>query len=61
VLWIFLDVALAVVCLLVLGLVGFGLYRHTRVLLRTLGAGATTLGDASAGLDAAHSDRLRQD
>ena len=49
-LWLLIDLALAVLALVVLGLVAFGLYRKIRRLARAAGATGALLEQASADL-----------
>lgn len=60
-LWVLLDIAVAVLSLVVLGMVGVRLYKHVRALLHTFGTSATTLGDSSANLNSLSPRAQQQD
>ena len=53
--WVLVDVLLGVAALAALVLTGFRLYRHVRVLTRTVGDSSRRLADASADLNAQQS------
>jgi hypothetical protein len=52
VLWIVVDVAVGALALLVLAVLGFGLYRRVRGLVTTLDTASARIGEASAGIAA---------
>lgn len=49
-LWVLLDVSLALLALVVLGLVGLSLFRRARTLARVVSRSSAALGDLTAGL-----------